>query len=235
MRGQSYESIDAGRRDHRRGVVDRQDVGTSGLELLDQGGADGFLDDGLRPWLLEEACNNAGIDLTLRMQDGYNLLLKKGFTLGSPQMLKCLQAAIRFCKLFNDGKPEPSQAARLATEKLRGAGLSNNKTLAIHDLAEKSVDGTLANPRRLAGLDDDSLFDDFLSFPEVGEADLRRLTRWLPKRRSRSSESVTPGSEAPVVSIAFTGMAGTMYTVSPLLTNVPLLPSVIKTIFNPSS
>ena len=40
--------------------------------LIDQGEADGFLDDGLRPWLFEKACNEAGIDLTLRMQPGYD-------------------------------------------------------------------------------------------------------------------------------------------------------------------
>lgn len=40
--------------------------------LVDQGKADGFLQDGLRPWLLEEACRKAGIPLTLRMQDGYD-------------------------------------------------------------------------------------------------------------------------------------------------------------------
>jgi S-formylglutathione hydrolase len=40
--------------------------------LVDQGKADGFLRDGLRPWLLEEACRKAGIPLTLRMQDGYD-------------------------------------------------------------------------------------------------------------------------------------------------------------------
>ncbi|MEO3999027.1 S-formylglutathione hydrolase [Mesorhizobium sp. CAU 1732] len=40
--------------------------------LVDQGTADGFLDDGLRPWLLEEACDDAGMALTLRMQDGYD-------------------------------------------------------------------------------------------------------------------------------------------------------------------
>jgi len=40
--------------------------------LIDQGTADGFLDDGLRPWLFEAACKKAGIDLTLRMQDGYD-------------------------------------------------------------------------------------------------------------------------------------------------------------------
>jgi S-formylglutathione hydrolase len=40
--------------------------------LVDQGTADGFLDEGLRPWLLEKACKEAGIPLTLRMQEGYD-------------------------------------------------------------------------------------------------------------------------------------------------------------------
>jgi S-formylglutathione hydrolase len=40
--------------------------------LVDQGKADGFLEDGLRPWLLEEACAMAGIPLTLNMRDGYD-------------------------------------------------------------------------------------------------------------------------------------------------------------------
>lgn len=40
--------------------------------LVDQGSADSFLQEGLRPWLLDEACKKAGIGLTLRMQDGYD-------------------------------------------------------------------------------------------------------------------------------------------------------------------
>jgi S-formylglutathione hydrolase len=40
--------------------------------LVDQGAADSFLHDGLRPWLLEEACRARGIPLTLRMQEGYD-------------------------------------------------------------------------------------------------------------------------------------------------------------------
>lgn len=40
--------------------------------LVDQGTADGFLDDGLRPWLLEAACRDAGIPLTLNMREGYD-------------------------------------------------------------------------------------------------------------------------------------------------------------------
>jgi S-formylglutathione hydrolase len=40
--------------------------------LVDQGDADQFLAEQLRPELLAEACEKAGIALTLRMQPGYD-------------------------------------------------------------------------------------------------------------------------------------------------------------------
>ena len=40
--------------------------------LVDQGEADNFLDEQLRPELLEAACDGAGIELTLRLQPGYD-------------------------------------------------------------------------------------------------------------------------------------------------------------------
>lgn len=40
--------------------------------LVDQGEADSFLETGLRPWLLADACKDADINLTLRMQPGYD-------------------------------------------------------------------------------------------------------------------------------------------------------------------
>ncbi len=40
--------------------------------LVDQGTADQFLQDELKPELLERACARAGVPLTLRMQDGYD-------------------------------------------------------------------------------------------------------------------------------------------------------------------
>lgn len=39
--------------------------------LIDQGDADVFLDDGLRPWLLADVCKGGLTDLHLRMQPGY--------------------------------------------------------------------------------------------------------------------------------------------------------------------
>ncbi|EGY01790.1 esterase [Nitrospirillum viridazoti Y2] len=40
--------------------------------LVDQGTADSFLENQLRPELLRQACADAGIPLTLRLQDGYD-------------------------------------------------------------------------------------------------------------------------------------------------------------------
>jgi S-formylglutathione hydrolase len=40
--------------------------------LVDQGGADTFLDRELKPELLEAACRDAAIPLTLRIQPGYD-------------------------------------------------------------------------------------------------------------------------------------------------------------------
>ena len=40
--------------------------------LVDQGNADNFLEEQLRPELLAHACDKAGIPLTLRMQEGYD-------------------------------------------------------------------------------------------------------------------------------------------------------------------
>lgn len=40
--------------------------------LIDQGKADNFLENGLRPWLFEEAIKGTDIDLTLRMHDRYD-------------------------------------------------------------------------------------------------------------------------------------------------------------------
>jgi S-formylglutathione hydrolase len=40
--------------------------------LVDQGTADGFLEEQLKPQLLQEACSGAGVALDLRMQEGYD-------------------------------------------------------------------------------------------------------------------------------------------------------------------
>ncbi|HEX2257626.1 MAG TPA: S-formylglutathione hydrolase [Afifellaceae bacterium] len=49
-----------------------EDGARVGELLVDQGEADNFLKEQLRPHLLREACEPAGIDLTLRMHSGYD-------------------------------------------------------------------------------------------------------------------------------------------------------------------
>ncbi|MDE2385118.1 MAG: S-formylglutathione hydrolase [Alphaproteobacteria bacterium] len=49
-----------------------EDGARVGALLVDQGTADPFLKDGLKPELLDTACKKAGIPLTLRMQEGYD-------------------------------------------------------------------------------------------------------------------------------------------------------------------
>jgi S-formylglutathione hydrolase len=46
--------------------------GWSGDILVDQGGSDGFLAEQLHPYALDEACRQAGVELTLRIQGGYD-------------------------------------------------------------------------------------------------------------------------------------------------------------------
>lgn len=49
-----------------------EDGATTGSILVDQGTADQFLEQELKPGLLEAACKDAGIPLTLNMRDGYD-------------------------------------------------------------------------------------------------------------------------------------------------------------------
>ena len=74
----------------------------------------------------------------------------------------------RFAALFDDNIPEARQAAGLDYGQLRAAGLSNNKALAIHDLAEKSLDGTLVSLRRMARLDDDQVVENLCRVRGIG-------------------------------------------------------------------
>jgi 3-methyladenine DNA glycosylase/8-oxoguanine DNA glycosylase len=74
----------------------------------------------------------------------------------------------RFTTLFNDALPEASQARGLSMERLRGVGLSRNKSLAILDLAEKSLGGSLASTRQMARMDDAQVIENLCQVRGVG-------------------------------------------------------------------
>lgn len=74
----------------------------------------------------------------------------------------------RFKTLFEGGVPEASQVAGLAMEDLRGVGLSRNKALAVRDLAEKSVEGSLLPTRRMSRLDDETVIRNLCQVRGIG-------------------------------------------------------------------
>jgi len=69
---ESYLGSDASKWRHYDACALVEDGARFAEFLVDQGSADEFLDSGLRPWLFEDACKEAEIPLTLRMQDGYD-------------------------------------------------------------------------------------------------------------------------------------------------------------------
>jgi 3-methyladenine DNA glycosylase/8-oxoguanine DNA glycosylase len=74
----------------------------------------------------------------------------------------------RFTTLFRDDVPEAGQVSKLSMEALRGVGLSRNKALAIQDLAEKSLDGTLLPIKRMSGLIDEQVVENLCLVRGIG-------------------------------------------------------------------
>jgi 3-methyladenine DNA glycosylase/8-oxoguanine DNA glycosylase len=63
----------------------------------------------------------------------------------------------RFEALFENNQPVASEAVNLSVATLRSVGLSNNKALAIIDLAEHTCSGALPDARKMAELDDEAV------------------------------------------------------------------------------
>lgn len=63
----------------------------------------------------------------------------------------------RFEALFENNRPVASEAVNFSVKTLRSVGLSNNKALAILDLAEHTCSGSLPGQRKLAGMGDEDI------------------------------------------------------------------------------
>lgn len=74
----------------------------------------------------------------------------------------------RFCALFPNDTPAAIQAVKMPIETLRGAGLSNNKALAVLDLAQRAQQGTLASRHRLGRLDDERVIENLCQVRGIG-------------------------------------------------------------------
>lgn len=74
----------------------------------------------------------------------------------------------RFTTLFTGNLPEAHQATRMNIETLRSVGLSQNKALAVLDLAEKSVDGSLVPMHRMGRLADEEIIENLCKVRGIG-------------------------------------------------------------------
>jgi 3-methyladenine DNA glycosylase/8-oxoguanine DNA glycosylase len=74
----------------------------------------------------------------------------------------------RFVTLFGEDTPEAAEARKLSMDQLRAVGLSRNKALAIQDLGEKSLDGTLASMRQISRMDDGQIIDNLCQVRGIG-------------------------------------------------------------------
>lgn len=75
----------------------------------------------------------------------------------------------RVLALFGDGRvPAPEAVLAMPIERLRGAGLSRNKALAITDLAARTLDGTVPALAEARRLDDTALIERLIVVRGVG-------------------------------------------------------------------
>jgi len=125
---------------------------------------------------LRKQCRNLGrvIDdygpLTLRVARGTDLFNALSAAIVYQQLSGKAAATIhgRFSSLFTHAVPEAEQAAGLTMEQLRAVGLSRNKALAIQDLAEKALNGTLKPVHRMARLNDEEVIENLCAVRGIG-------------------------------------------------------------------
>jgi len=96
---------------------------------------------------------------SLRVQRGTDLFTSLASSIAYQQLSGKAAATIysRFESLFENNRPVAAEAARLPVETLRSVGLSNNKALAIIDLAKHASSGSLPDTRSMARLDDEAI------------------------------------------------------------------------------
>ena len=76
----------------------------------------------------------------------------------------------RVCALFPQAHagPQPAHILRASDEKLRGAGLSGAKTLALRDLARRAVDGSLPTLSEAQKMDNDTIIERLTEVRGIG-------------------------------------------------------------------
>jgi DNA-3-methyladenine glycosylase II len=74
-----------------------------------------------------------------------------------------------FAEVIGEGKhPEPQHLLDCPTAQLRAAGLSHNKTLALRDLAAKTLDGTVPTLARIRRMSDEAIIEHLTQVRGIG-------------------------------------------------------------------
>lgn len=74
----------------------------------------------------------------------------------------------RVCALFEGGEVHPAGLLVLGDDALRGAGLSRSKMLALRDLAERTVAGTVPTLEQLDAMSDDAIVESLVTVRGIG-------------------------------------------------------------------
>jgi DNA-3-methyladenine glycosylase II len=74
----------------------------------------------------------------------------------------------RLLNLFGDLHPAPEHILAMPDERIRSAGVSQGKLLAIRDLAAKTIDGTVPNLARIRRMDDQDIIDHLTQVRGIG-------------------------------------------------------------------
>jgi DNA-3-methyladenine glycosylase II len=75
----------------------------------------------------------------------------------------------RLITAFGEYHPQPEQLISAPDELLRGAGLSANKALALRDLAQKTLDGTVPTVERIRRMPDAEIIERLTAVRGVGQ------------------------------------------------------------------
>ena len=106
----------------------------------------------------------------LQVRKGADLFTSLASSIAYQQLSGKAAATIygRFEALFENNTPVASDAVNFSVQTLRSVGLSNNKALAILDLAGHSCSGSLPNARKMARLDDDAIIENLCRVRGIG-------------------------------------------------------------------
>lgn len=107
---------------------------------------------------------------TLSVKGGNDLFTSLAGSIAYQQLSGKAAATIygRFEALFENSTPVAAETVKFSVQTLRSVGLSNNKALAILDLAEHSCSGSLPSARKMAGLDDEAIIKNLCRVRGIG-------------------------------------------------------------------